>query len=197
MVDSCQLSWTMIQMWVGALLWGESHGSGPSQANWQDEGALMSSALPLLDAAWEQLSLKEKYQRLLIHLELRLRRTTWSGLSMQEKLAAVDPRNYDGYGIQIQAVCTARLRGNFDCTPYGPTKPGEVCGLGYPGQLWKSFPSYWSTERHPMKEYCCDFDWCRLIMEMKNPAVDLRLHGWIRNCGVQIWKPTRMAIMRM
>ena len=77
---------------------GESHGSGLSQANWQDEGAMMSSAFPLLDAAWERLSLKEKYQRLLIHLELMVRKTTWSGLSMQEKLAAVDPRNHDGHG---------------------------------------------------------------------------------------------------
>ena len=38
---------------------GKSHGSGLSPANWQDEGALMSSAFPLLDAAWERLPLKE------------------------------------------------------------------------------------------------------------------------------------------
>ena len=67
---------------------GESHGSGVSQVNWQDARAMMSSAFPLLDAAWERLSFKEKYHRLLIHIELMPRKTTWSGLSMQEKLAA-------------------------------------------------------------------------------------------------------------
>ena len=61
---------------------GESHGSGVSQANWQDERAMLSSAFPLLDAEWERLSLKEKNQRLLIHIELMLRKITWSGLSM-------------------------------------------------------------------------------------------------------------------
>ena len=92
---------------------GESHGSGVSQANWQDERAMASSARLLLSDEWERLPFKEQ-SRLLIHIELMLRQSTWSGLSMQDKLAAVDPRNYDGYGIQIQAVCTANQTGNLD-----------------------------------------------------------------------------------
>ena len=63
---------------------GAAHGSGVSPANWQDERANMSSAFPLLDAEWERLSFKGKNQRLLIHIELMLRTTTWSGLIMQE-----------------------------------------------------------------------------------------------------------------
>ena len=113
----------------------------------------MSSAFHLLIAAWERLSFKEKNQRLLIHIEIMLRKTTGSGLNMQEQLATVGPRNYDGYGVQSQAVCTAHLIGNSDCTPYGPTRPGEVCGLGYHGQLWSSFPSMWSVKSQPPKAY--------------------------------------------
>ena len=132
---------------------GGSHGSGVSQASWQDDRSMLSPAIPLLNDEWELLSLNEKNQRLRIHIELMLRKSTWSGLSMQEQLATADPRNYNGYVIQLQAVCTANLRGGVDCVPYGSIRPGEVCGLGFPGQLWRPFPSMRSIGKHPSKDY--------------------------------------------
>ena len=35
---------------------------------------------------------------------------------------------------------------------FGVTYQREMCGMGCPGQLWRSFPSTWSLEKHPTEE---------------------------------------------
>ena len=133
MCDSCQWLWMMTQTWVGAPRWGESHGSGVSQANWQDERARRSSAFLLLDAEWDRLSIKGKNQRLLIHIELMLRTTTWSGLSMQEKLAAGDPHTYDGSGVNSGGVhgSVERELRLYTVRPY-PARRSLWAGISWP-----------------------------------------------------------------
>ena len=76
---------------------------------WDDDLDMMSSVAPLLDSNWELLSLREKNHRLYIRLILVAKTWTWSELSMPEKLALVDPDDYDGHRMQIQTICTARL----------------------------------------------------------------------------------------
>ena len=132
----------------------------------------IASIIPRLCHRWESLPLKERLQRLLLQQELALRKTSWTSLSQQEKAAMIDALAIKGYGIQIQAVCTAKLKlpEVGELIPYGLVRPGEVCGLGFPGQLWRAYSSRMCTERHPSTEYICDFDWKRLLMEVKNPA---------------------------
>ena len=104
--------------------------------------------------------------------------STWPELSMPEKLALVDPDDYDGHRMQTQAICTARLKRNVDNVPYGSTQSGEICGLGFPGELWRPLAK-WSIIKHPSNEYRCDLDWTRLLMELKNPAADLNVRNWV------------------
>ena len=148
---------------------------------------MMYSAVPLLDSNWELLSLREKNHRLYIHLILMAKKCTWSELSMPEKLALVDPEDYAGHRMQIQAICTARLRRNVDKVPYGPTQSGEICGLGFPGELWRPLAK-WSIIKHPSKEYRCDLDWTRLVMELKNPAADLNVRNWVTKFALKYVK---------
>ena len=85
--------------------------------------------------------------------------------------------------IQIQAVCTARLKLPAVCKwiPYGKVKPGEICGLGYPGQMWTPYKERTDKERRLAKGYTCDLFWTRLMMERLNPQADPRLDDWIRD----------------
>ena len=93
------------------------------------------------------------YQRLHINFELTLRNTSWTDLNMEDKKAAVDPQSYHGHGVQFQAVCTARSREVYTYQQFGVTYQREVCGMGCPGQMWRSVPSTWSLEKHPTEEY--------------------------------------------
>ena len=95
---------------------------------WEEDLEMMSYAVYLLDSDWELLSLREKNHGLYIHLILMAKKCTWSDLSMPEKLALVDPEDYDGQRMQIQTICTARLKRHVDKVPYGSTRSGEICG---------------------------------------------------------------------
>ena len=108
----------------------------------------------------------------------------------QRKLALVAPEDYDGHMMQIQAICTARLRRNVDKVPYGPTQSGEICGLGFPGELWRPLAK-WSIIKHPSKEYRCDLDWTRLVMELKNPAADLNVRNWVTKLALKYVKRSK------
>ena len=66
-------------------------------------------------------------------------------------MALVDPEDYDGHRMQIQTICTARLKRGVDKVPYGPTQSGEICGLGFPGELWRPLAK-WSIIKHPSKD---------------------------------------------
>ena len=78
---------------------------------------MMSSAVYLLDSDWDLLRLREKNHRLYIHLILMAKTCMWSELIMPEKLALVDPEDYDGHRMQIQTICTAGLRRDVDKVP--------------------------------------------------------------------------------
>ena len=136
--------------------------------NWQNVKGMLSSAHHLLNAEWTDLALRQRYQRLRINLELNLRNTLWTHLIMDDKKAGVDPQSYHGHGVQFQAVCTARSKEVYTYQQFGVTDQREMRGMGFPCQLWRSCPSKWSLEKHPVEECCCEVDWARLIMEAKN-----------------------------